>query len=67
VIIHGRFSGFGQPVKWIAVEIVRIEDGVLVEQWGRGPGRSYAEAIQERKSNVWRQVPHIYMYLIALN
>ena len=31
VIVHGRFSGFGQPVNWIAADIVRIEDGVLVE------------------------------------
>src|ERR1700676_2580808 len=33
VIIHGRFSGFGAPVNWIAADILRIEDGVLVEHW----------------------------------
>jgi len=33
VIVHGRFSGFGQPVNWIAADIVRIEDGILVEHW----------------------------------
>jgi predicted SnoaL-like aldol condensation-catalyzing enzyme len=33
VIVHGRFSGFGQPVNWIAADIVRINDGVLVEHW----------------------------------
>ena len=33
VIVHGRFSGFAQPVNWIAADIVRIEDGVLVEHW----------------------------------
>jgi predicted SnoaL-like aldol condensation-catalyzing enzyme len=33
VILHGRFSGFGQPVNWIAADIVRIKDGVLVEHW----------------------------------
>ena len=33
VMVHGRFSGFGQPVNWIAADIVRIEDGVLVEHW----------------------------------
>ena len=32
VIVHGRFSGF-QPVNWIAADIVRIEDGILVEHW----------------------------------
>src|SRR5881628_928737 len=31
VIVHGRFSGFGQPVNWIAADIVRIKNGVLVE------------------------------------
>ena len=31
VIVHGRFSGFGLPVNWIAADIVRIKDGVLVE------------------------------------
>jgi predicted SnoaL-like aldol condensation-catalyzing enzyme len=33
VIAHGRFSGFGAPVNWIAADIVRIEDGILVEHW----------------------------------
>src|SRR6266850_5400312 len=33
VIVHGRFSGFGQPVNWIAADILRIENGVLVEHW----------------------------------
>ena len=33
VIVHGRFSDFGLRVNWIAADIVRIEDGVLVEHW----------------------------------
>ena len=33
VIVHGRFSGFGQAVNWIAADILRIEDGILVEHW----------------------------------
>jgi predicted SnoaL-like aldol condensation-catalyzing enzyme len=33
VIVHGRFSNFGLPVNWIAADIVRIEDGFLVEHW----------------------------------
>ena len=33
VIVHGRFSGFGQPVNWIAADILRIKDGILVEHW----------------------------------
>jgi predicted SnoaL-like aldol condensation-catalyzing enzyme len=33
VIVHGRFSNFGLPVNWIAADIVRIENGMLVEHW----------------------------------
>jgi len=33
VIVHGRFSDFGAPVNWIAADIVRIHDGILVEHW----------------------------------
>jgi predicted SnoaL-like aldol condensation-catalyzing enzyme len=31
VMVHGRFSGTGRPRNWIAADIVRIADGVLVE------------------------------------
>jgi len=33
VIVHGRFSGHGRPKNWIAADILRIGDGVLVEHW----------------------------------
>src|SRR5260370_42339602 len=33
VIVHGRFSGIGLPVNWIAADIVRIKEEVLVEHW----------------------------------
>lgn len=33
VIIHGRFSGNGRPVNWIAADILRIQDGILTEHW----------------------------------
>jgi len=33
VIVHGRFSGFGPAVNWIAADIVRIQNGILVEHW----------------------------------
>jgi len=33
VIVHGRFSGNGRPVAWIAADIVRIENGHLAEHW----------------------------------
>src|SRR6202795_2082562 len=31
VIVHGRLSNFGLPVNWIAADIIRVKDGVLVE------------------------------------
>jgi predicted SnoaL-like aldol condensation-catalyzing enzyme len=33
VIVHGRFSGLGAPANWIAADILRIQDGALVEHW----------------------------------
>ena len=33
VIAHGRFSDFGLPVNWIAADILRIKDGMMVEHW----------------------------------
>ena len=33
VIVHGRFSGIGIPVNWIAADILRIQDGIFVEHW----------------------------------
>ena len=33
VMVHGRFSGHGRPAAWVAVDILRIEDGVLAEHW----------------------------------
>ena len=33
VIVHGRFSSIGLPVDWIAADVVRLKDGILVEHW----------------------------------
>ena len=33
VMVHGRFSGNGHPAALIAVDIVRLENGILVEHW----------------------------------
>jgi predicted SnoaL-like aldol condensation-catalyzing enzyme len=33
VIVHGRYSGIGQPANWIVADIVRMKDGVLAEHW----------------------------------
>jgi predicted SnoaL-like aldol condensation-catalyzing enzyme len=33
VLLHGRFTGHGQPRAWIAADIVRLANGVLAEHW----------------------------------
>jgi predicted SnoaL-like aldol condensation-catalyzing enzyme len=33
VMVHGCFSDFGPPVNWIAADILRIKDSILVEHW----------------------------------
>lgn len=33
VIVHGRFSGFGAAVNWMAADILRIQNGIFVEHW----------------------------------
>jgi len=33
VIVHGRFSDFGLPLNWVAADILRIKDGIMVEHW----------------------------------
>jgi predicted SnoaL-like aldol condensation-catalyzing enzyme len=33
VILHGRFSGHGLKRSWIVADIVRLQDGLLVEHW----------------------------------
>ncbi len=33
VMLHGRFSGFGEVANWIAADILRMQDGVLAEHW----------------------------------
>jgi predicted SnoaL-like aldol condensation-catalyzing enzyme len=33
VMVHGRFSNTGRARNWVAVDIVRIAGGLLVEHW----------------------------------
>ena len=33
VIVHGRRSGFGAPANWIAADILRAQNEILVEHW----------------------------------
>jgi predicted SnoaL-like aldol condensation-catalyzing enzyme len=33
VVAHGRFSKCGLPVNWIAADILRVQEGILLEHW----------------------------------
>jgi predicted SnoaL-like aldol condensation-catalyzing enzyme len=33
VMVHGRFSNTGLPANWVAVDVVRVLGGLLVEHW----------------------------------
>jgi predicted SnoaL-like aldol condensation-catalyzing enzyme len=33
LMLHGRITGLGLPANWIAVDIVRLENGHLAEHW----------------------------------
>ncbi len=33
VMIRGRFTGHEQPAPWVAVDFVRMQDGLLREHW----------------------------------
>lgn len=33
VMVHGRFSAFGHTANWIAVDILRVRDAILLEHW----------------------------------
>jgi epsilon-lactone hydrolase len=33
VMLHGRFSGIGQPANWVVADIVRVAEGRLAEHW----------------------------------
>jgi predicted SnoaL-like aldol condensation-catalyzing enzyme len=33
LMVHGRYSGLGDAPSWVAVDIVRIEGGLLAEHW----------------------------------
>jgi predicted SnoaL-like aldol condensation-catalyzing enzyme len=56
VIVHGRFSGNGRPVAWIAADIVRIENGHLGRTLGYLTGRSEQSRIEERSADVRRSL-----------
>jgi predicted SnoaL-like aldol condensation-catalyzing enzyme len=59
VIVHGRFSGFGLPVNWIAADIVRIKDGVLVEHWDVIEDEATQEQSKSGRAHVRRCVHEV--------
>jgi predicted SnoaL-like aldol condensation-catalyzing enzyme len=44
VMLHGRFSGIGQPVNWVVADILRLENGLLAEHW---------DVIQDEATREW--------------
>jgi predicted SnoaL-like aldol condensation-catalyzing enzyme len=61
VIVHGRLSGFGQPVNWIAADIVRIKDGVLVEHWDVIQDEATRRTSEKWRSYVRKDFPKVQM------
>ena len=59
VIVHGRFSDFGEPVNWISADIVRIKDGILVEHWDVIQDEATQRAVKERPPDVRRCVHEV--------
>ncbi|WP_405885457.1 MULTISPECIES: hypothetical protein [unclassified Streptomyces] len=60
VMVRGRFSGHGQPAPWIAVDFLRIEDGILMEHWDVIQDEALEtlpERIPERPADVRRRLP----------
>lgn len=49
VIVHGRFSGFGAPVNWIAADFLRIQNGILVEHWDVIQGEATEEQSKSKR------------------
>jgi len=56
VMVHGRFSGFGALVNWIAADIVRLQGRDTHRALGRDSGRGHAGTVKERLADVRRQV-----------
>ena len=59
VIVHGRFSGRGSPVNWIAADIVRIENGVLQEHWDVLQDEATEEQSKSKAPNVRDEFPEM--------
>jgi predicted SnoaL-like aldol condensation-catalyzing enzyme len=61
VIVHGRFSGFGATVNWIAADILRIQNGIFVEHWDVIQDEATKEQSLEWRTHVRQDFPDIQM------
>ena len=53
---HGRLSNTGLAASWIAVDIVRLEDGVFAEHWDVLQFEATAEESEKRAADVRRRL-----------
>ena len=60
VIVHGRFSGRGSPVNWIAADIVRIENGVVQEHWDVLQDEVTEDQSKSKSTYVRGEFPEMY-------
>ena len=54
-----NISGFGAPVNWIAADILRIEDGNLVEHWDVIQDEAIEEQSKKQGSDVRRKLSNL--------
>jgi predicted SnoaL-like aldol condensation-catalyzing enzyme len=59
VIVHGRFSGRGSSVNWIAADILLHRERGLSRTLGRASGRGHRGTVQEQSSDVRDELSEI--------
>jgi predicted SnoaL-like aldol condensation-catalyzing enzyme len=59
VMLHGRFSGIGQPVNWVVVDILRIDNGLLAEHWDVIQDEATRESSKSGQPMFGDKFPHL--------
>ena len=59
VMLHGRFSGIGQPVNWVVVDILRIDNGLLAEHWDVIQDEATRRVFEERAAHVRGEISRL--------
>jgi predicted SnoaL-like aldol condensation-catalyzing enzyme len=69
VIIHGCFSGFGAQANWIAADILRVRDGLLIEHWDVLQDEATKEQSKSKKPMFSDSFPELRLgsYCLPLN